>query len=165
MNDSIPSLGQFIEPAPVSFSLNAPGWNVVAVTLILSLLTTGIGIIIHYRKNRYRRKALKQINKEQQRLATEKKYIELLYVTNSIIKKITIRQHGRQQVASLQSKEWLDFLNNQCNKVIFNTTDKNLLTHLYLVDNNQPDEKETMDFVSKAKQWIKQHRHAPIHRQ
>ncbi len=161
MNDSIPSLGQFIEPAPVSFRPDAPGWYVVAALVGLFILLIGLWFVFRYYKNRYRREAVKHVEHEEQRLIGAKKYTELIYIINALMKKITMVQHGREQTASLQGSEWLTFLNEQCRKPVFEVNDEQLLARLYLAD-NLPEEGETVAFVNKAKQWIKQHRYASV---
>ncbi len=162
MNDSIPALGQFIEPASVPFTPDAPGWYVTAALILLILIVTGILMIYRHYKNRYRREALKQI--EQQQLTAGQNYAELLYFINALVKKMTILQHGRKKTAALQNREWLDFLNSQCKKDIFGKEDENLLKRLYLTE-DQPEEKETLAFTGKVKEWIKRHQYVTIHHQ
>ncbi len=162
MNDSISTLAPFIEPAPVAFSFQEPGWYFVGSLLALIFFISGLFILIRYYRNRYRRNASKQIDLDFQYLLNEKKYADYIYHINTLIKKMVMRQHDRSETASLQGKSWIDFLNRQCKKNIFTIEDEQIFTDLYL---NSITEKGAIAFADKAKQWIKKHRYVALHRQ
>ncbi len=163
MNDSIPSLGQFMEPLPVTFTLGAPGWYVLTVLLVLCVSVLIVWRWVHFRKNRYRREALKRIDAEQQKLLPEAEYGNFIYFVNMLMKQINMLHYGRKKVASLQGKQWIDHLNSCCKKPIFNTQDETLLTALYLSGNIE-QQTQIEAFADKARQWIKNHRYVTRNR-
>ncbi len=163
MNDTIPAIGQFIEPSPVTFTFGAPGWYIVAALLVLCILLWAIWVLVRYYKNRYRREAVKRIDAGQEKLFSEAKYADFIYLANMLMKQISMLHYGRKEVASLQGKSWFEYLNSCCRKPIFNTEDENIVATLYLTENNN-QQMQAEVFASKAKQWIKNHRYATRNR-
>jgi len=56
-----PDLGEIIEPEAIRFSFNTPGWYILAIFSCMVVVYLLIKWIINYRKNAYRREAIKQI--------------------------------------------------------------------------------------------------------
>lgn len=67
MNDTIPALGQFIEPSPIRFIPEAPGWYALAIVCLIILLFAGLLIRKYRKKNRYRRLALNWLDGEEKK--------------------------------------------------------------------------------------------------
>jgi hypothetical protein len=63
LNDTITynSIGQLIEPDPIGYSFNTPGWYMVLVLLMLVAIIIGIVQYRKYKKNAYRREAVRKI--------------------------------------------------------------------------------------------------------
>ncbi len=159
MNDTIPALGQLIEPAPIQFSFGAPGWYILGGILLIVLC---VGVFLswkHYRKNHYRRMALQWLQQEEQRLIAAKEEAQLVYTANMLIKRIAMQLYGRE-IASLRGKDWLDFIKQTDRSVCFNDEDIELLDALYTSD-GQINNDRAVSFVNKTKHWIKTHRHEP----
>lgn len=156
MNDTIPALGEFIEPSPIRFIPEAPGWYALAGLFFILLLITGLLIWKHRKKNRYRRLALNWLNGEEKRLLETQDYTRLIYTADMLAKKISIHIYGRENTAQLRNQEWLDYLNKTCPSVSFSNEDETLVKAIYDPGINI-SEKQALTFTGKIKQWIKKH--------
>ncbi len=154
--DSIPALEQFIEPAPVQFTPDAPGWYVLGIIVILIVLLVLFLIYMNYRKNRYRKIALDWLNKEEKRFIDNQDYTRLVYTANMLAKRISIQVYGREKTASLHDSEWIDYLNKSCSSGSFTPTDEEIIRSVY-DGNTKPDNRQATDFTAKIKHWIKKH--------
>ncbi len=156
MNDTIPALGQFMEPAPVRFSPEAPGWYTLGILFFLVLLGIAFLIWNSYRKNRYRKLAIRRLDQEEKKLEEKKDYISMVYVANMLVKQISINLDKREEVASLRGKKWLDYLNKTCSSVSFSESDEAILNAIYGTD-KIPDAQHIFSFMNKIKTWIRKH--------
>jgi len=99
------SIGQLIEPEPISYSFNTPGWYLVLGLLLLIALIVALVQYRKYRKNSYRREALKQIEN-----IVKTKSETTVFEINRLLKIIALKLFGREKVASLYGAKWFDFL-------------------------------------------------------
>src|SRR5262245_9472296 len=105
--------GQLIEPQPVSFSFDAPGWYLVGSLIIFFILIVSWFIYSQYRRNRYRYDALKWLQeKENQHTSTS----EIIYEAVFLLKRIAIMKYGRREVAAITGQDWIVKLNSACRK-------------------------------------------------
>ncbi len=156
-HDTIPALAQFIEPAPVAFTPDAPGWYTLEGVLAGLVLCILLLVYRHYRKNRYRRSAVLLLETAQKQLPPTGEYTQLVYHANMLAKQISIRLYGREQTASLKGSSWIEHLNRSCPKADFTEADTRLLEALY--DSSvKADAQQAAAFVEKMKYWIKKHR-------
>ncbi len=163
MNDQTPILEQFMEPEQVPFTPDAPGWYFVG-GLILALLIVGVVLLVrNYRKNRYRRIAIKQLQEQETNLIEKKEYAGLVYFANRLMKDICVTKYDREKCAGLRSADWLRFLNETARSDIFKDEDATTVESIYS-DKESLDKRAATDFTSKTKQWIKTHRHVVTHR-
>ncbi len=155
--DSIPALAQYIEPASVRFTPDAPGWYVLAAGLLLTLLVIACCVWQYRRRNRYRRIALDWLEGEERRFLATSDYPRLVYAADMLLKRILIRLNKKEEVASLQGTSWLDYLNETCPSAAFTPTDAETVGALY--DSRCPlDKQQVLAFTARAKQWIRKHR-------
>ncbi len=161
MNNNISTLDQFIEPAPVRFTFEAPGWYILAGIILLILLICVALIVRNYIKNKYRRKAIKALQKEETNSIKQKQYADIIYKANMIMKQICIQLYTREACAGLRTKDWLEFLNQTSHSNLFQKENEKTIDSIYLTGNDL-DEKETIAFLDKTKQWIKKHKHAVV---
>jgi len=116
MNDDF---GSLLEPDPVVFSFEAPGWTYLII--LVMMLTMGIGFAWRYlyNKNTYRRKAINQIQK-----------LTDLGQVNVLLKSLALRSFERHEVAELYGEPWIEFLLSKLknhtfsSKELTNTIDK-----------------------------------------
>jgi hypothetical protein len=149
--------GQLIEPPAVVFGFGAPGWYVLgALAMLLLMWFTGF-LWRNYQRNRYRRRALKEIENSKQHYAAAGMEGNMLYETNMLLKRIAMARYGRNDTAGMKGEEWIEFLNKSSGDEIFDETDTALLQELY--SGKKHEHKSIMDFIQKAKTWIRKHRH------
>ncbi len=156
MNDTIPTIGQLIEPADVRFSFDTPGWYVVGGSILLFILVSVFFAWRHYRRNHYRRAAICWLQKEEQRLSATNEWEQLVYTSDMLVKRIAMQRYGRE-ISSLRGKEWLDYINRTWRSA-FTADDAKLLDDLYASTGNI-DAHRANSFVDKTKHWIKTHRY------
>jgi len=101
------SLARLIEPDPIAYSFNTPGWYFLFVLLTLFLLLFAAFQYWKYKKNAYRRAAQKQIE-----MLLQQNHKNFVYEVNFLLKKMAIRHFGRKKVASLYGEEWINFLHS-----------------------------------------------------
>ncbi|RFM27314.1 DUF4381 domain-containing protein [Deminuibacter soli] len=148
--------GELIEPAPVRFSFGAPGWYVLAALVLLLLMLLAMVIVRYLKRNHYRKTALQWLAAEEQRGPQPD---ALVYAANMLLKRIAMRNYGRERVAAVQGEEWIKLLNTTCRKPCFDAADSALLQHDLYAAGTLPLSR-AVEFVLKSKRWIKTHRHA-----
>ncbi len=158
MTDTVPALEQFIEPAPIKFTFGAQGWYTLALALLACALVALALLLIRYHNNRYRRFYARQLKRKESELISAKKYAELVYTSNMLMKQICAQVYTRETASELRGKAWLDFLNRQLRKNIFDQADETALLALYQVQ-GKTSEDEALAFSAKAKHWIMKHKH------
>lgn len=103
-------------------------------------------LLRHYERNRYRREALLWLEEKERSL----------YETDMLLKRIAMRNYGRENVAALRGQAWIDLLNRYWKEGAFTAADADLVSEaLY----RRPPASGA-DFTAKAKRWIRYHRHA-----
>lgn len=150
MNDTLPALGQYIEPAPVPFTFGAPGWDAVAIAAGV-LLAAGLLLYLHHRRlNRYRREALRLVE------AMDPADEGTVYRANMLIKRICMALYPRAACAPLRGGEWFAFLNATLREALFDQEDIRLTEAIYTTHTAAGSDL----FLQKTKKWIKRHRRA-----
>ncbi len=157
MNDTIPALGQFIEPSPVRFYPSAPGWHVLAGIILLMLAGIVVFAFHRYRKNRYRRFALRWLEQEEQKYIANKEYDQLIYIANLLAKQICTHLTGNNQALILRGSDWLTYLSQTCPTLSFSSSEEEILKALYESPTGL-SQQQAVDFSDKIKHWIKKHR-------
>jgi hypothetical protein len=150
MNDQAADIGELIEPAPVGFSFDAPGWYGLGIALVITLIIVALFAWRRHVRNRYRRSALKYMVE----LEGSFKDQQLTYEVNMLMKRIALRFCEREQVAALRGKEWITFLNTSGRSELFSSETRKVLNSLYEGGNENIS---TGEFVASARQWIKVH--------
>jgi|ACQI01.1.fsa_nt_gi hypothetical protein len=133
---------------PLSFSLMAfiTGLTGIIVGIVWTLL-------VSRRNNQYRReasslfdKAIKQANSPEQKIE----------IANSLLKQVAITNYGRQNVAKLSGKKWIQFLKQNANYI----EQPDYLTD-YFNAHYQPDfefdEAKLSKVLDYVQSWIKGH--------
>ena len=151
--------GQLIEPAKVPFSFGAPGWYVLLTIVLLVLILTGWLALRFYRRNLYRRIALRQLKELTMSATMDKTDLPaIIFKTNMLMKRIAIYKYGRTEAASARNEDWINYLNSHSVKEIFTAEDTELLNQqLYGGVNTNPSNPDL--FFEKSKQWIRKHKH------
>jgi cbb3-type cytochrome oxidase subunit 3 len=103
-------LHDIVVPAPVSWAPQAPGWYVV-----FGLVLLGVGWWIYrrlrrFRKNRYRRLALKELTVIERQLQQPERRAKALAEIPALLKWTALAAFPRSEVAALTGEQWLAFL-------------------------------------------------------
>lgn len=148
--DPLAELHDIQMPEPVGWWPPAPFWWVI-IALLLALLLTGIFLSVRrYRRNAYRREALRCL----EQLSTNRITPERV---NRILKAAAISAFGRHTCAALHGQAWLDFLRRTAPgaaSALNSDSSEALGTASYQANPSyHPDE-----LLLAAKSWIKKHR-------
>ncbi|MHA7130552.1 DUF4381 domain-containing protein [Algoriphagus namhaensis] len=141
------TLQPLYEPEPVSFDFAGPGWQILGGLIILVALIGFLFWLRSYRKNAYRRAALKFLEDLE-----PKGEIEPLFIT---LKNVAMQTFGRSKTAHLSGKEWLDFLDKTAEGTSWATHQKTI--DAFLFQNISPEEQERKRLFENAKTWIRKH--------
>lgn len=153
--ENINTIGELMEPSPIGFNFGAPGWTLLLIILLLALMAYGIWKIYQYRKNKYRRIALKELNAIQ---IGQTKASEVIINIITLLKRVALTAYGREQVAEKNGEAFLNFLQQQSKEQTLTDTNKAMFT-TYLYEGDKvdvsSDQLELLRFESIN--WIKQH--------
>jgi len=147
-------INSIIEPNAIPFSFDAPGWTVVGIVLLLTLLFILIKIYISYRKNTYRRLAIIHLNAigHKDELSLQQKAMAI----NTCIKQVAILKYKREQTALLDGLEWYTFLNTKMKKSVF-TKDIFSIIQEGLYNETVLSNDGINQFINESKTWINKH--------
>lgn len=141
-------------PAPISWWPLAPGWYLLALVGLFSVVALILVIRRHYLGKRAKLASLRllsQYYEEYQRGATSQ---ETSMKISELLRRVAMVYFPREQIASLQGRAWLDFLARNVRGADFYAFYDCLLELPY-----QPaKEKDLQAFFSGAKIWIKERR-------
>lgn len=151
------NIGTLIEPTPIGFSFDAPGWIILLGIIILILIVIAYKKHQEYQKNKYRRFAVSTI---ESLTLSELTIEEIVFKISEILKRVSITSYGRKEIASLNEKEWLHYMNQKGkNKPFFQEKSKQILTSLlYQGKNAQISNDEIQNYKKESLNWIKKHR-------
>ena len=147
-------LGPLYEPDAVRFSFETPGWYLLAGLLLLVAAFLFFRWLKLYRKNAYRRDALKTIARIEQNSQNQNE-VNQLNDTLVLLKLVAMEAFGRQQVAQLYGDDWLEFLESKGKNTPFTHYKQHIINSLY--DTISVDLKETRTLIELSKQWINTH--------
>ncbi len=147
-------LGPLYEPDAVRFSFETPGWYLLGGVLLLFAVLIIFKWLKRYRKNSYRREALKTIASIEQNSLNQNEANQL-NDTLILLKLVAMETFGRQMVAQLHGDDWLEFLESKGKNTPFTDYKQQIATTLY--DAIEVELKETKELIELSKQWISTH--------
>jgi hypothetical protein len=163
MNNSDPAslqnLNDIVLPATVGWWPLASGWYLLFGLVLVSLAWFGYRSLYHWKKNRYRRAALHElqllengINKPGERDAHLRKIPVLL-------KRTALSVYPRSQIASLSGESWFQFLNSTVKNPLFTkATASTLNTVSYSTGElSTVDPQSAKALLGASKSWLKSH--------
>ena len=104
--DPLAELRDIVTPTPPSAWPWAPGWWILLI-LGLSLISTSIWWLWRWqRRSHPRRLALKQLDQLQQQVADPRTLRQL----SQLLREVALQVHPWEQVACLNGRRWLEFL-------------------------------------------------------
>ncbi len=139
-----------IEPSPIQFSFNTPGWYLAEIVLFIFVILLIVRWVIRYRKNAYRREAIKILNSN--KIFEESDDLAHLLET---LKLVAITTYGRDKVANLSGKDWFKFLELSSKKASFAEVEESVLSAYY--KDEKLDNDSFQKLLSISKTWIQTH--------
>lgn len=101
---------EVIPPNSISWLPQTAGWRWLAAGLLLLALLYAWRTARHWYRNRYRREAIKRLQKVSESYDSPEFLIDL----NRVLKITALVAYSREQVARLSGEHWVKFLNQQC---------------------------------------------------
>ncbi len=147
-NDAL-KLAPIKEPAPILFTFETVGWKILAIVIFILLQIFLYKWIQHYKKNTYRRVAIKRlstINTNSNKSINE---------SAIILKTVAITAYGRENVAALYGAEWLLFLESKGKNTLFTKYTKSFLAAQN--SNQNIDANTKKEILTLTKKWIQTH--------
>jgi hypothetical protein len=147
------TLGQLIEPDPVRYSFNTPGWHLVFILLVIIFIVIAFSQYRKYRKNVYRREALRKLEQ------IENSGKSVVYSVNLLLKTTAIQLFGRRTVADLHGPSLFSFLTSKLDKYPgLNKQSIDDFTSALYNEQFELKENERKELVEFARLWIQKHK-------
>ena len=106
LDTSLDQLHDIIIPPAVSNWPLAPGWYALGLLLLAYGIHIGLKYWSSYRKNLYRREALRELSGI---MLVEEPATQVKEVL-ALMKRVALQSYGREKVAALNENEWWDFV-------------------------------------------------------
>jgi Domain of unknown function (DUF4381) len=135
------NLRDIVLPPVVPYWPPAPGWWIVAATLLAMALLLFARSVMRHRRNAYRRTALREL----EAIGPIRDGAAAQHLS-AVLKRVALVTFGREQVASLSGQSWLAFLNRTGRTNAFEET----------LGFDTPADGDAV--AKAARQWIRQHR-------
>ena len=119
MPDPLAGLRPNALPDPVGLWPPAPGWWLVGVLILIALVYAGLWLYRLWRKNRYRKQALKEAEKLFNNYLQHQDERRFAHDCNRLLKKVALHAYPKQDIASLSGQNWLEFLATTGNNNVF----------------------------------------------
>ena len=147
-------LGPLLEPDPIKFSYDTPGWYFLGILTIVVLSLAALVWIRRYRKNTYRREAINEIN-QLNISSSQREILQRLTELLTILKLVALKTYGRKEVAALHGKPWLLFLDSKTKNISFSEFEPVISKATY---QSIPLNMEELEALKKlSKKWIQNH--------
>lgn len=156
--DTLKALQELPLPAPVSWAPQTVGWAAVGILLLAAVLWGAWAGWRHYRKQRYRRAALVELDGIEASLTDTARRRAALAAIPRLIKRTSLAAAPREQVAALTGNEWLAFL--QRTRGQFDARSGALLAIVsYAPEDRIADipDNELHELVKATRDWIRHH--------
>ncbi|MDP0588990.1 MAG: DUF4381 domain-containing protein [Candidatus Endonucleobacter bathymodioli] len=141
-------------PDAIGYWPPAAGWWFVAGSLMAIILLVLMVIVNHRRKNRYRRTGLKQAKRVFHNYTNHGNNRLFAHDCNRLLKKVALHIFPRQDIASLNGKEWLDFLYRSSGNEEFKSVTAEALGANRFKPDQEPDVTQLHPLTIS---WIKKH--------
>jgi hypothetical protein len=149
---SLQNLHDIVVPAPVDWWPPAPGWYLLAAVLAVALLLLAVKGWRHWRRNRYRGEALKEIA----RLRRAGVNADLQGLPE-LLKRAALSAWPRAAVAGLTGPDWHRFLDAGVARPCFCGEVGPILDRL-AYGGEPPGANEVNRALDAAEAWLKQHK-------
>ncbi len=145
--------GNIIEPDAIPYSFNTLGWHIVAIWLMLFIVVLLVLWLYYYKKNAYRRKAIRKLQKLNTTPTPQN-----IYQVNYLLKLVAIKVYGRGVVATLYGQQWYSFLAKTAKAFPMPIENSSLFDSALYNPNYQLSEASQTQFIRFAIHWCKTHK-------
>jgi len=157
-SDPLADLRDIHMPLPVDSWPLAYGWWILAALLIGCLAYAIFRIWSRWRRNRYRREALVELEAIHHQFVETKDTLAYLQSFQELLKRVALTYYSREQVASLTGESWVDFLDRTCDSHEFSMGNGQTLIDA----NYQSDPSaDIVQLHELGRSWIKHHHDLP----
>ena len=148
---SLDNFHDIIVADAVGYFPPAPGWYVLGLLVLALLFHFAIQTYAKYKKNLYRREALKELESFSEQ--SQEETVLLL----SLAKRVAIAAYGRETIAKLSSDSWWDFMEEHSKVKVNKELRENIAKILYDkgYESKQSDSLAIKTFVTL---WVKTHK-------
>ena len=147
-------LGPILEPDPIQFSFDTPGWYILGFLIFLAIILLSIRWIKQYKNNTYRREAIKELNQINPSGSANELGPQLSQLL-VILKMVALKAYGRENVATLDGKPWLVFLESKAKNTPFSKFETIISNSIY--KNLTPEAKDLNELKNVSIKWIQTH--------
>lgn len=140
-------------PAPVSWVPQTWGWVLLATILVIAIGVCGAIWFVHFRRNAYRRAALRLLGGIERQADTTPS-CQAASAIAVLLKRTALSVWPREKVAGLSGQNWIDFVERQNRGKIGDNLRLLLSEQEYRGADQQLD---IAALIAEARQWIEQH--------
>ncbi len=154
-NDPLAQLRDIHLPPPIEWWPPAPGWWLLAGTLLLMI---SVGIYVwrrRHKQRRYRRLALQAAKTNYAQWQQHGDALAYVQALNQLLKQTALQAFPAHQVAALNGDAWLSFLDSHLPAPQFNQTTTRALANVYQA---QIESVEPESLQRAAEYWLRRHR-------
>lgn len=150
------TMRDIVTPTPVSWLPQTWGWGLLA-GIILALLATWVFIALRrYRRNAYRREALRILETIQADMATPERRSDGVRKISALLKQTALAAWPRESVAAITLDRWTAFLRGSVN----GKEEQSLTSALaleYRASGEALSDEACDEVIANARQWIEKH--------
>ena len=160
---SLQNLHDIISPQPVAWLPPAPGWYALGLSIFLLCSWFSVQKYLAWKRNKYRREALIELDEIGKQLADNAKYQQLLPQLPQLVKRTAIAAYGRNLVASLTGNDWLAFLDTTGSTHLFTKGSGQLLndcSYLPAAQLAQFSREQVAGLQKAVSLWIRKHQNS-----
>lgn len=148
-------LKPIVEADPVPFTMDTLGWKFVFLLLLFAIAYLAYKYYLHYKNNKYRRKAISKISELNQDSIVP--FSSVITRILFLLKQTALHTYDRKIVASLEGKRWLQFLDEKVKGSNFLDYHEVIVDAVYNNKYGKNDDFNESDFVEMSINWIKHH--------
>jgi hypothetical protein len=156
---SLDRLHDIVVPPSVPWWPPAPGWYYVIVLVLSIALVLVVRGFIRWQRNRYRREALAELARQEQRLRDPAQRPAALAVMAELLKRAAVTAYSRRKVAALTGPAWFAFLDRTGRTTVFSRGEGAKLEAAVYdpAGTTKLDEAEARVLAQRVKHWLRHH--------
>ncbi|TRX72119.1 DUF4381 domain-containing protein [Carboxylicivirga sp. M1479] len=148
-------IGELMEPAPIPFTLAAPGWISLLLLVLFIIACLLFYKLYQYKKNKYRRIAIKELNALN---LEQSPFNKNIYTTVSVLKRVALGAYGRKGAVLDNGTEFMNYLNSKTKTKAFSKDAELFFTkYLYIEDDRKIPLQNLKQFHAESINWINNH--------